>query len=120
MSGEIKTFNKMVAAVAREMSQRGEVADLPLAKNTAKLIVLDGAKRELFDVLDMVIRSGDADLIDEVCVKFEPALQLFERDIEETIAARMLLLVGDDRIAHERRLADHRAARGVRKVRGAK
>jgi hypothetical protein len=102
-------LKKIVAAVARERS--GKVIDLVQIEGDVRIAILQRAIEQIWEDLDRY--DLDPGLV-EIADRLLPDL---ERMLHEEIISR--LIAGDPREEHAR-LARHCAARGVRKVRGAK
>jgi hypothetical protein len=99
---------KLVAAVAH--AQGNKVVDLAQIENGVRIAILERAIEEIW-------QAFDAGLPAEIA---EPALQALEQTQDEALIEALGL--GPRSIAELRAAqpAEHRAARGVRKVRGAK
>jgi len=102
-----KLLQKMEAAAGRE--QGGDVVDLVRAKRDTRVAILHLAIEEVWRAFGAGV---DADIA-------EKALQYLEAKLDEEVAWRLChpLSIAEMRAAQP---AAHRAARGVKKVRGAK
>jgi hypothetical protein len=102
-------LKKIIAAVARERG--GNVVDLVKIEGDVRIAILQRAIEEIWEGLDRYdLDPGLVEIADRLLPDLECALH-------EEIISR--LIAGNPREEHAR-LAEHRAARGIRKVRGAK
>ena len=104
-----KLLQKMEAAAGRE--QGGDVVDLVRAKRDTRIAILHLAIEEVWDAFAAGL---EADLAEQMLRELEDRLN------SEVLWSLMHSLPIADRRADEERHAAHRAARGVRKIRGAK
>jgi hypothetical protein len=104
MSMSHPKVRELVAAVAR--AQAGDVVDLSQIESKVRMDVLQRAIEEVWEMVDAGFPAERA----------EQALQLLKGKLIEEIIERPLFTAREENA----RLAMHRAARGVRKVRGAK
>jgi hypothetical protein len=107
-------YGKCLRVVAKEMDANGEIVDLPEAKRQVELGALYAARDLVFDAFDKGFISGP---------QGDQMLAVIEKKIEE-LEGQCLLhsfgLLPPPRGRHAWQLAEHRARRGVRKIRGAK
>ena len=113
-------MQKLVAAVAR--TQGGKFVDLPQIESDVRITVCQRAIDEVWELFDAIETAlGEGELSQDEGATFtelmERTLRLLESKLDEEVFRR--LFFNSDRDRHTR-LAAHRAARGVRKVRGAK
>lgn len=102
-------LQKIVAAVARE--QGGGVVDLAQIESDVRIAILQRAIEETWEFFGAGLIPAETG---------EQMLQHLERKLDEEVIQRLNLDPPEDRALHAARLAEHRAARGVRKARGAK